>query len=143
MHLIEKVRFSEKKIQLPSSKSETHRALILAALNKGSSVISKPLWSEDTIVTKDALVKMGAKFKENGDSLTAGGKFGQVTDHQIDLINSGSSARFLLPVGCLADDSMTFSGSERLHQRPMHELIQVLKNMGGNLKDTDGHLPVT
>jgi 3-phosphoshikimate 1-carboxyvinyltransferase len=143
MFRINQVRFKEKNVTIPPSKSETHRALIIAALNKGTSTIQNPLWAEDTEITRQALINMGTGFEMTDNQIHTDGTFGNVRNPHIQLMNSGSSARFLLPVGCLANHPIHFRGSERLHQRPVKTLIEVLKKMGASIEDTDGYFPVT
>ena len=129
-------------IDLPSSKSITHRLFILAALNKGCTKISNALMSEDTKITQAALETMGAVFTKSKDSIIVSKSIGQTQGDEIYLGNSGSSARFLIPLGVFLDKSVRFYGSERLHLRPFSELLSAVKVLGHNLKSTDNSLPL-
>ena len=54
-------------LDLPGSKSITNRALIVAALADGESVLSGALFSQDTLVMMDSLRKLGAEILPNHD----------------------------------------------------------------------------
>jgi 3-phosphoshikimate 1-carboxyvinyltransferase len=62
---------------------------------------------------------------------------------EIYLGNSGSSARFLIPLGTFLDKKTTFYGTERLHERPFAELLDAISHFGHKFVDTDNSLPVT
>jgi len=129
-------------IELPSSKSITHRMLILAALNKGSTKISNALIAEDTEITKKALQTMGAHIEDDGDCFTVTRPIGETTDSEIYLGNSGSSARFLIPLGVFLDREIRYYGTERLHKRPFAELLEAIQHFGHRFQATDNSLPL-
>jgi hypothetical protein len=130
MHRIIPDKAEALEINLPSSKSITHRLFILAALNRGITRIRNPLISEDTQLTRTALENMGAVFEEQDNQLIVSKPIGQVKADDIYLGNSGSSARFLIPLGTFLDQPVRFSGSERLHQRPFLELLEAISGNG-------------
>lgn len=132
----------DQQIKLPSSKSITHRMLILAALNRGTTKISNALIAEDTEITKTALQNMGAVIESGGDSYSVSGPIGEITNSEIYLGNSGSSARFLLPLGTFLDKEMRFYGTERLHKRPFAELLNAVGHFGHKFDSTGNSLPV-
>ena len=129
------------KINLPASKSVTHRILILGALNRGRTIISEPLISEDTRITMQALKNMGAIIASEGNMFTITGPIGKVNQPAIFLGNSGSSARFLMPLAMHLDHPFRFYGSERLHQRPFKELFEALYNFNVKVECEKGTLP--
>lgn len=55
-------------VMAPSSKSATHRALILAALADGESTINRPLESDDTTATLRALEQIGVTRRKMGST---------------------------------------------------------------------------
>ncbi len=134
---------SEKEIKLPSSKSVTHRIVILASLNKGKTTIYNPLISEDTKITIEALKSFGAEIEVLSDKIVVSKPIGKVHNQEIFLGNSGSSARFLIPLASFLDKSITFSGSEELQKRPFSELITILENHGISIKSNNKTLPIT
>jgi len=130
-------------IELPSSKSITHRLFILAALNRGKTRIANALMAEDTELTRIALEKMGAVFEEVDNQYHVTNPIGKTNDSEIYLGNSGSSARFLIPLGTFLDKPMRFYGSERLHRRPFSELLEAIGSFGHKYEDSSNSLPVT
>jgi 3-phosphoshikimate 1-carboxyvinyltransferase len=132
----------DQEITLPSSKSITHRMLILAALNRGSTKISNALIAEDTEITKGALQTMGAEIEGEGDCITVTRPIGESIGSEIYLGDSGSSARFLLPLGTFLNKKMRFYGTDRLHKRPFVELLDAVSHFGHKFEATDNSLPV-
>lgn len=128
-------------IDLPGSKSETHRMLIMGGLNKGKTVIQDPLWCDDTEVTLNALQVMGMKVERTQREIRIYQPIGNAEGDSIQLKDSGSSARFLVPLAGFTNAPLNLSGSKRLHQRPMKQLFEILKRFGAKIEDSDGHLP--
>lgn len=121
-------------ISVPGSKSLTHRALITAALASGESVLENILLSEDTRYTIEALKGLGAGISLSGDKATiqgTGGKFpGSTHRKEIFLGNSGTSYRLLLSVSALAEGEYLLTGTQRMCQRPVGELVRALRRLG-------------
>jgi 3-phosphoshikimate 1-carboxyvinyltransferase len=130
-------------VDLPSSKSVTHRALILASLNEGETEILNPLYSDDTKITLEALRSFGAEFIESKNSIKAVKPIGKVKNNKIFLGNSGSSARFLIPLVLHLDKEIYFHGTPELNKRPFKELFQILKKLGFGIESTNKSLPAT
>ncbi|MBW2090526.1 MAG: 3-phosphoshikimate 1-carboxyvinyltransferase [Deltaproteobacteria bacterium] len=121
-------------IDIPGSKSLTHRALIIAALAEGESRIRQPLICEDTSLTIEALQKLGAEINlENGDVIVTG-TGGRLNESgpgpEIDLKNSGTSMRLLTSVAALSPGAWTLTGNERMQTRPIEPLIKALSELG-------------
>jgi 3-phosphoshikimate 1-carboxyvinyltransferase len=142
MYQITPDKAQDQQINLPSSKSITHRMLILAALNRGKTKISNALMAEDTEITKIALQKMGAVINNENNNILISRHIGETTDSEIYLGNSGSSARFLIPLGTFLDKRVRFYGTERLHNRPFGELLKAVAHLGHEFETTDNSLPV-
>ena len=128
-------------VDLPPSKSISHRIAILAALNKGETSIQNLLDAEDIHITIDALSNMGARFKNNGGEWVCNGPIGAVSREQIFLGNSGSSARFLIPLAAFLDKPVNFNGDPGLHRRPFKELFSALEKLGIKVESYLGSLP--
>ena len=107
----------EGELRVIASKSITHRALISAGLASGTSLIKNPLHSNDTYATIDMLQTMGVKI-DVGTNTTVTGKTLKKTSGVLDAKESGSSIRFLIPVGLTMDESVVFDGQEGLRKRP-------------------------
>jgi len=136
------------KIEVPGSKSITHRALIISSLALGKSVIKGALLSDDTIYTMNALKKMGVDIKEAEDGIHISGINGKPvpleSKTEIYVGNSGTSARFLCSFAALSKKEILITGDERLKQRPMEDLLRVLNENGVDLKflEKEWHIPV-
>ncbi|MFH1481852.1 MAG: 3-phosphoshikimate 1-carboxyvinyltransferase [Pseudomonadota bacterium] len=121
-------------VRIPGSKSITHRALIAAGLAKGESLIEDPLFCEDTLYTIDGLRALGIQIVSDRDSakvLGTGGEFIRSTGiRDIYLGNSGTSYRLLLSTVAIAKGDYIVTGSPRMRERPIGELIRVLNELG-------------
>ena len=132
-------------VPLPGSKSVTNRALVLAALADGRSVVRRPLRSRDTELMAAALTGLGVDVTttEDGDWVVEGvpGPL-QPRVEQVDVGNAGTVARFLPPVATLATGAVRFDGDPRVRERPLGPLLIALRALGADLDGVTG-LPVT
>ena len=119
-------------IAVPGSKSYTHRILIAAALSDGICVIKNCLKSEDTLLTMNALKQMGIKIDERDNIFIVHGSKGELKpcSEPVFLGNSGTSMRFLTAVASLGKEEYTLTGTERMQERPIQDLIDGLNQMG-------------
>ncbi len=119
-------------INVPGSKSYTHRMLIAAALSDGVCVLNNCLRSEDTLLTQKTLMKLGIQIDDSGDVIEVHGSKGtfQALTEPIFLGNSGTSMRLLTPIVSLGKGAYTLVGSERMHQRPIQDLLDSMNQMG-------------
>lgn len=103
-----------------SSKSYMHRALIGGALSDGETVIENIAESEDIKATIECLKNFGATFQFSGDTVRIQGVSPTKNKNTLSLFanESGSTLRFLIPVSLLYSDSVEFTGSKRLLERP-------------------------
>ena len=134
-------------LALPGSKSYTHRALVAASLATGESLLSNALKAEDTELTAQALAQLGTGIDWQGNTIRVrgvGGHWRPVAE-PIYLGNSGTSMRFLTALVALGQGAYTLTGSERLCQRPLDDLLQALEQLGVQVASErgDGCPPVT
>ncbi len=122
-------------IDIPGSKSLTHRALIMAALAEGESRIRQPLICEDTSLTIGALKKMGAEISPKNGDLIVKGTDGEINQNglEINLNNSGTSMRLLTSVAALSRKPCILTGSKRMQNRPIEPLLKSLSELGGKV----------
>ena len=128
-------------MSLPGSKSLTNRALILAALADGPSVIRRPLRSRDTLLMTAGLAAMGVGVTDQGDDwrITPGVLAG---DAEIDCGLAGTVMRFVPPVAGLASGAIAFDGDPHMRQRPIGEVLTALGGLGVDIDDNGrGSLP--
>ncbi|MGA9753772.1 MAG: 3-phosphoshikimate 1-carboxyvinyltransferase [Desulfobaccales bacterium] len=119
-------------LTLPGSKSYTHRALMAAALAAGESVLTNALTAEDTELTAQALAQLGAGLDWQGSTIRVTGRAGRwlPVPLPIYLGNSGTSMRFLTALAALGEGEYLLTGTERLCQRPLGELLTALGQIG-------------
>jgi len=145
-------------ITVPGSKSITNRALILAALADGETILQGALWSEDTQIMVECLQELGFMVNVEPDpaepcnrTITVYGNGGAVppgaTETQpLDLFvgNAGTAARFLAPFLCLGSGVYRLHGVPRMHERPQAALFQALRELGYRIESEKGNdkLPV-
>jgi 3-phosphoshikimate 1-carboxyvinyltransferase len=119
-------------LTLPGSKSYTHRALVAAALALGDSLIINALKAEDTEITAQTLAQLGAGVEWQGDAVRvsgAGGRWRPV-DAPLYLGNSGTSMRFFTALAALGQGDYLLTGTARLCERPLGELLDALARLG-------------
>jgi 3-phosphoshikimate 1-carboxyvinyltransferase len=121
-------------ITLPGSKSITNRALIIAALANGESVLEQALFSNDTYYMQQSLNRLGIDVSadEHANSFTIAGKGGSIPspDGTLFIGNSGTSARFLTALVALGHGMYRIDGIERMRQRPISPLLDALSQLG-------------
>jgi 3-phosphoshikimate 1-carboxyvinyltransferase len=130
-------------VTVPGSKSQTNRALVLAALASGPSVIRNGLEARDTRLMRGGLRELGVQVAESGDQwqvIPPSTFHGDVT---IDCGLSGNVMRFLPALALLADGPVHFDGDEQAYARPMGPLLGALAELGAEVEDTGGSLPFT
>ena len=106
-------------VNVPCSKSEAHRVLIMAFLLKRKFTIKNISYSDDINATIEAIEAMGAKVAKNKDSLTIMDYDRCPNKLSIDVKQSASTLRFLLPVACYLAEEVVFKGDPSLFQRPI------------------------
>jgi 3-phosphoshikimate 1-carboxyvinyltransferase len=116
-------------VSLPGSKSLTNRALVLAALADGPSVVRRALRSRDSLLMAGALAAMGIHIETSGDDwpVTPGRLVGGGT---VDCGLAGTVTRFVPPVAALADGPVAFDGDAHMRIRPVGEGLHALRELG-------------
>ena len=130
-------------VSLPGSKSLTNRALVLAALSDGPSVVRRALRSRDTELMAAALTALGSPVDTDGDDwkVTPGPVKGGAT---VDCGLAGTVMRFVPPLAALADGPVIFDGDPHARTRPMDEVLRGLRGLGAEIDDEGrGTLPFT
>ncbi len=121
-------------VSAPPSKSYTHRAVILASLAAGESIIENPLLSDDTLYTINACRTLGADITLDADRLKITGTGGQIkvarAKQKIFAGNSGSTIRMVAPMAALSQTKVILDGDSRLRQRPIGDLLSALESLG-------------
>src|SRR5947209_5333290 len=136
------------KLTPPGSKSLTNRALVLAALADGPCTLSNVLFADDTLVMLDCLEKLGFKLQIDraNHAVTLDGQAGVIPASTADLFcgNSGTTIRFLAALCSLGRGTYTLDGIPRMRQRPIAQLVDLLRNLGVriNYLGDGGYAPI-
>lgn len=131
-------------IRCPPNKSYTHRAVFLASLANGTSLIKNALRSRDTVATINICKRFGARIQESGGNLTINGidEF-EKADLLVDASNSGTTIRIASAIAALRDGKTILTGDESLRKRPMMPLLDALESLGAKCISSEGRPPVT
>lgn len=130
-------------ILIPASKSHTIRAVSIAALADGVSVLGNPLISADALSSIAGAREMGAKIETGRDWIIHGiaGK-PSASCRSIDVGNSGTTLRIQTALCALADHPVRFDGDKSIRTRPMTPLLSSLENLGVTvLESVEGKCP--
>lgn len=133
-------------LPIPGSKSMTNRALLLAALADGPSVLRRPLRARDTELMAQAVSALGVGLGDlpggTGDWQVRPAPLTGNTHIKVGL--AGTVMRFVPPVAGLADGPVHLDGDPRARQRPLGPLLAALHQLGVHVADDGrGALPVT
>lgn len=126
-------------VRVPGSKSMTNRALVLAAIADGRSVIRHPLRSRDTALMVGALRALGVAIDDSDDlrwRVDGGTKLSR-KPVQIDVGNAGTVLRFVPPIAAMANAPISFDGDEAVRRRPVAPLLSALRALGVKVEDDD------
>lgn len=134
-------------LPLPGSKSITNRALLFAALARGTSTLTGWLDADDTRHMRECLAKLGIEVEVQDGALVvigAGGRFSALDAPDLFVGTAGTVARFLLPALAGSNVGTTMDGTPRMRERPMAMLIDGLRSMGAQLHclGEEGFLPL-
>jgi 3-phosphoshikimate 1-carboxyvinyltransferase len=137
-------------IMLPGSKSLSNRALLLAALSRGSTTVENLLDSDDTRAMLGALAKLGvsidqsARMSDNriiivgnaGPFDVTEGKDGNAPACELALGNAGTAMRPLAAVVCACKGKFVLDGTARMRERPIQDLVDGLRQLGSPVECT-------
>ena len=132
-------------VTIPGSKSQTIRALLIAALSGEQSTIINALDSHDTQSCMNLCTQIGAKLTWNADHTSlfcdASNVKNICDDITLDCGNSGTT--LYLATGMLASlpRKFTFSGDEQLQRRPVGPLLDALETLGAQVERMNGNYP--
>ena len=129
------------KIICPPNKSYTHRAIFLAALSDGKSIVKNILNSSDIKATISACNAFGVEVHEDNDIITIRNTIGStVQGSMIDAQNSGTTIRIAIAIAALSGGNTMLTGDESLKKRPMQPILDSLQTLGVS-SESDGGLP--
>jgi len=118
-------------VRLPGSKSISNRVLLLAALAQGETELQGLLDADDTEVMRESLKKLGIEFQ--GSTIKGAGGVFPVKSADLFLGNAGTALRPLTAALALSGGEYRISGSPRMHQRPIGDLVDALRGIGARV----------
>ena len=129
-------------INLEGDKSISHRALILASMCRGKSVINNLPSSRDILSTINCLRETGISIiVKNNQAIVIGGTF-TAPSKKLNCDNSGTSMRLLAGLYSSIQLPVTLYGDSSLSQRPMERIIEPLSQMGITIVSNKGKAPI-
>lgn len=130
-------------VSVPGSKSITNRALILAAMADGRSVIEAVLLSDDTREMAAALRALGfaVAIDEAERRITVAGRGGTiaVSSARLNVGGAGTAMRFLAGFVAIGRGRFRIDGNQRMRQRPIGALIDALRALGADASSELGN----
>lgn len=117
-------------VTLPGSKSLTNRALVLAAIADGPSVVRRPLRSRDTTLMVAALRGLGAGLDDSSDAAWVVTPEAFDRDATVDCGLAGTVMRFVPPIAGLSSGAVAFDGDPHMRARPIGQVLEALRTLG-------------
>lgn len=136
MLVTNKVNKIKGKISVPGDKSISHRAIMLASLSKGRSVIDGFLFGDDCLSTISCFRNLGISIKIQNEQIEVEGKGLHGLSEPEDILDAGNSGTTMrLMTGILAGQSFLsiITGDDSLRKRPMERISFPLKQMGASI----------
>lgn len=133
-------------VRAPGSKSETHRAFLLAAQSVEPCLVRAPLHSADTQATLACLYAMGARVHLDADASHAVQFLPsplRPPREALDCRNSGTTLRLLTATAARFATDVTLTGDDSLRGRPNGALLDALAALGVRGSSNGGKAPVT
>lgn len=136
-------------ITLPGSKSLSNRILLLAALARGTTLITNLLDSDDVRFMLTALRQLGVNYELNEDRTQCrleglGGLFRVEEPLEVFLGNAGTAVRPLTAALCVSQGEFTITGEPRMYERPIGDLLEVMRVLGADVEclQDEGYPPL-
>ena len=117
-------------VKIPSSKSQTIRALMCAALSKGESVLENPLVCEDTDVAAEVLGKVGIDIQRGDGSWRVRGGTFRAPSEDLYCGESATTLRFMTAICSIIPGKCRLVGGPTLSKRPVRSLVEALTKLG-------------
>lgn len=137
------------RVKVPGSKSITNRALLIAALAEGETILKGALFSNDAKNMLACLGILGIKMEidEENETITVQGCGGRlpVKEASVNVGSAGTAARFLTALLAFSAGVYHLDASEQMKKRPMKPLLDALMKLGALIRydEAEGHFPFT
>jgi len=146
MRAIPKLSSIEATVAIPPSKSYTARALLLAAMSDGDTIVRNPLDSDDSRYMLDALKKIGYRVEggfKTGLTISARESI-SANEVELHIGNAGTAMRFLAGFLAFTAGRFLLKGDARMHERPIGDLVDALRSIDGEVEyaEREGYPPL-
>ena len=134
------------RVRVPGSKSVTNRALLLAGLATGPSVLRGALEADDTLAFAAGLRDLGIPVEAEAGDLRVTGAGGRIPAAEADVFcaEAGTAARFLVAAAATGEGAYRFDAAPQLRRRPLAILLDALRAQGARTEPAGaGGLPFT
>lgn len=134
-------------VPVPGSKSVTNRALLLAVLAQGKSLLTGVLFSDDSRYFMECVKELGFELSadERAGTVSVYGNPQKIPKQGTSIYvgSAGTAARFLTAFLCLSGGEYFLDASEQMKKRPMEPLLRSLRELGAEITCTgeEGHFP--
>ncbi len=132
--------------RVPGDKSISHRALMLGALAEGVSHVAGFLPGGDCLATLGCMRALDIRIEQPDETTVIiygkGLRGLQRPDASLDCVRSGTTMRLLAGILAGQDFDSVLSGDPQLLARPMRRVVEPLRAMGADIRDTEGHGPL-
>lgn len=136
LRTMDPIRRASGTVALPGSKSISNRALLLAAISRGTTTLRGLLDADDTRMMLGALASLGVKVETNGAETLVhgcGGRFPEASA-KLFLGNAGTAMRPLAAALAFAGGSYELDGVARMRERPIGDLVDALNALGARIR---------
>lgn len=129
-------------VNIPPSKSYSHRGLIAAALAGGGSKIDNLLFSKDILATIECLKSININFELGSDYAITNNSELKIVNSDMLCNESGSTIRFMIPIAAAIGGKSKFHGEGRLVSRPLDPYLSIFEKQGINYNMNENELPL-
>jgi len=129
------------KVSVPGSKSVANRALTCAALSNGESTLENVPSGDDTEAMLSCLQSLGIEVHRSEHQIVIR-RTDPLQRAELHAGLAGTTSRFLTAVAATSTEEILIDGDDRLRARPFGPLIEALRLLGADIRDTNGRLPL-
>ncbi len=130
------------RVTVPASKSYTIRAIIVAALAKGTSKIINPLYADDTLAVIDVLNNLGVPVIKELDGITVHGGALKTIQADLNCRDSAATLRFMAATCAILPGTSNLVAGPSLAKRPIKPLLDILEEMGARTAFQEGRVTI-
>ncbi len=146
MRVIQKSGPVNATVTAPPSKSYSVRALLLAAMSRGTTIVRNCLDADDTRYAFEALKAIGFDASGAFKSELSIGERVSMSANEVPIFvgNAGTAMRFFTGWLAFTPGRFELRGEERMHQRPIGDLVDVLLSIGSEVEyvEREGYPPL-